>query len=164
MINTDAKSTMNSTVQTAINGLIGISCCRQRLGIKRSLSLGFGNKIPHDNSRLADSYYGEWEIGTYSAAWRVVYNGNVLCGSQDIIDSTLELEEQFRQIQLGRISGVYLASKFDVRVEFDDGKKIDFLGASSDDDEMFHIFCPNGLYVKYSTFIGWEIIKHGRLD
>ena len=164
MTDRDTKLVVSGAAQAAINGLIGKPCCRQRLGSKRSLSIGFGNKIPHGNSRLVDSYYGEWEIGTYSATWRLVDNGKVLCGSKNVIGSLLELEDQFRQIQLGRISGVYLASKFDVRVEFDDGKKIDFLGASSDDDEMFHIFCPNGLYVKYSTFIGWEIIKHGRLD
>lgn len=162
MINGDRKTIFENIVQPAILGLIDKACCRQRLGRIRSLSLGFGDKISHGQSRLIDNFYGEWEIGTYSAAWRVIKNGNVLCGSQDIVDSLEELEERFRKIKLGRIKGISLISKFDIRIDFDDESHIDFLGTFGEDNEMFHIFCPSGLYVEYSILGGWKVGNAGR--
>lgn len=158
------KPILDNVVQSAIDGLIGKACCRQRLGRMRSLSIGFGVKIPHGKSRLVDDFYGEWEIGTYSAAWRVIKDGNILCGSQDVVDELSELEERFRQIQLGRIDAIHMVSKFDIRIDFDDGAHIDFLGASREDvdDEMFHIFCPSGLYVEYSIRGGWKVGNAGK--
>ncbi|SRR6266481_446555 len=164
MTETDGKIVLDDSVQSAIVGLIGQACCRQRLGRFRSLTIGFGKKIPHGRPNLADDFYGEWQIGTYYAAWRVIKDGKILCGSRDVVDSLVELEERFRQIQLGRINGIWMVSEFDIRIDLDDGIHIDFLGAAreDEDDEMLHIFCPNGLYVRYSTLDGWKVGDAGR--
>jgi hypothetical protein len=159
MIEDDSKPKIDNVVQSAIADLIGKTCCRQRVGRMRSLSIGFGDKIPHGKSRLADDFYGEWEIGTYSAAWRVVHKETILCGSQDIVDSLSELDERLSKIVFGRIKEISSISKFDIRVYFDGETCLDFLGAASEEDELFHIFCPGNLYVEYSISGGWKIGK-----
>jgi hypothetical protein len=123
----------------------------------RSLSLGFGDKIPHGKSRLVDDFYGEWDIGTYTAAWRVVHEGAILCGSQDVVDTLSELDKRLCQIKFGEIKAISVISKFDIRLCFDGGIHLDFLGAASEDDELLHIFCPENLCVEYSIFDGWKV-------
>lgn len=148
----------DASVVPVVSGLLGSTCCRQRVGRSRSLSLGFGKKTPHGNSRLVDDYYGEWEIGTFSAAWRVISNGTILCGSQDVVDSLSELDERIEKIQFGQIRSISLASQFDVRVTFDE-MYIEFLATASEQDEIFHIFCPQNLCVEYSIAGGWSAGK-----
>ncbi len=151
------KTIFDSVVQPAIAGLIGKACCRQRVGRMQSVSLGFGEKIPHGKSRLVDDFYGEWEIGTYSAAWRIVQEGTILCGSRDVVDSLGELDERLRKIKIGRIQTINPLSKLDIRVCFDDAMHIDFLGTASEPDELLHIFCPGNLYIEYSILSGWKV-------
>ena len=159
MIADNGETKFNNVVQPAIADLIGKDCCRQRVGRMRSLSLGFGKKIPHGKARLVDDFYGEWEIGTYLAAWRVVHDGRILCGSQDIVDSVPELDERLSKIKFGRIKTISVFSKFDIRINFDGEKYLDFLGSGSDDDELFHIFCPESMHIEYSISGGWKIGK-----
>src|SRR3989442_543818 len=118
---------MNDEVRAAIRRLIGKPCCRQRVSSPRSLSFGFGDKVYHGNPRLADSFYGEWEIGTYYCAWRVVKEKRLLCGSSDSVDSVAELNATLSQICLGAITAVDQISDFDVRVEFENGTTVEFL-------------------------------------
>lgn len=149
--------TIDSYARSEIYNLLGKLCCRQRLGRGRSLSIGFGGKVHHDRKNLVDDYYGEWEVGTYNAAWRVVDGDVILCGSQEVVDTLSELEERFRCIKLGRIDSISMNSKFDIWIVFEDGKRVEILGLASDDDEIFHIFSPNGLYVTYSILDGWKV-------
>lgn len=144
-------------LHSALMNLTGKACCRQRVGRMRTLSLGFGEKIPHGNPRLVDGFHGEWELGTYSAAWRIIRDEKILCGSQDVVDSLSELDVRLGKIEIGRIESVCLASRFDVRVSLDGNMHIDFFGADSGDDEIFHIFCPDGLYLAYSILGGWKV-------
>ncbi|MDD5412120.1 MAG: hypothetical protein PHF31_12025 [Methylobacter sp.] len=153
------KINFDSDLQSLIAGLIGKPCCRQRIGRMRSLSIGFGNKIAHGKARLIDDFYGEWGIGTYLSAWRVVHEDVILCGSQDVVESLSELDERLGRIEIGRIQEINFVSKFHIQAYCDNGIYIDFLAASSDDDEMFHIFCPEGVCIEYSVLGGWGVSR-----
>ena len=146
-----------ASVHGAFSELVGKPCCRQRVGEWRSLSIGFGEKVPHGSSKKIDPFYGEWEIGTYSSAWRIVRDGQILCASKDLVDSTEELDEKLQRIPLGTIVGVQALHQFDISVKLTDGVSIEFICVSTDDDEMFHIFGPNRLYVEYKYAKGWNI-------
>lgn len=146
-------------VHKEISDIYANNCCRKRVGSGRSLSMGFGDKKYHGNIRLIDNFYGEWELGTYTAAWRVVKDGHVLLGSCDPVDSVSELDELFGDLSFGRIVSINNINSLDIRVEFDCGSCIDFVNASSDDDEIFHIFGPSDLYVSYIPVEGWTIGK-----
>lgn len=144
-------------ISNAISDLVGKRSCRQRVGRGRSLSLGFGEKISHTKLSAVDQFYGAWEIGTYSSAWRVVRNKTIVCGSLDTVDSIDELDQRLRAIEIGAITSVEQLSDFDVRVSFDKNIRVEFLWSSIDDDECFHIFGPGDLYVEFSPFEGWKI-------
>lgn len=104
--------------------------------------MGFGEKIYHNNPRLNDTYYGEWEIGTYHCCWRVVKEGKILCGATDPVDYNDELEVPLNEIKFGSIISIDNPTTMDVRVTFDSGVIIDFLSTISYQDEYFHIICP----------------------
>jgi len=152
-----AKKLRDSCLKNILIGLTGKACCRQRVGRRRSLSLGFGDKIPHGRARLIDDFYGEWEIGTYSAAWRIVSKEKLLCGSQDVVDTLEDLDRRLSEIQIGQIESIYSTSKFDVRVDLNNGIHIDFFEVDSEGDEVFHIFSPNEQYLTYSVQGGWKV-------
>jgi hypothetical protein len=112
---------------------------------------------------MQDLHYGEWELGTYTCGWRFVQDGAVVCGSQEIVDSNEELDKRVRRlVQPGRILAIEMPSPLDVRVILDN-MRIDFLAISSDsaDDELFHIFGPDSVYVEYSISGAWKL---GRSD
>jgi hypothetical protein len=137
----------------------------------RSLSVGFGDKVFHGRDDLPDGHYGEWEIGTYWPCWRVVSGHKILCGSQDPVESIQELDERLQVLVLGKFVGVSALSEFDIRVDLDNGIHIEFFGITADDDELFHVFGPNRLYVEFSTTNKWKIgrstaaeVRPGRKD
>lgn len=152
---------MNRLIQEAINPILGKRCCRKRVWSWRSLSLGFGKQVPHGNARLVDEFYGEWEIRTYTSAWRVIRNGIILCGSKDKGDSAQELRQLQRainQIKLGRVTSIRELSGFDIRVELEDGLAVDFLAATSREEEScVYIVCPGNVCVTFTVGVGWEI-------
>ena len=146
-------------VEQAVAGLFGLPCCRKRVGpTRRAISFGFGAEQFHGNPTLVDSYYGEWEVGTYYAGWRIAQRDRVLCGSDDIVDSADELNERVARIRVGRPVAIHMLSEFDVRFSFDDELQVDFLGTLGEDDEhVVHIFGPDDLYLEYVVTSGWEI-------
>ncbi|HWV16076.1 MAG TPA: hypothetical protein VN030_11665 [Cellvibrio sp.] len=150
---------IDAEVYDAFSGLIGKQCCRKRVGEFRSLSIGFGEKIPHVKSRAVDAFYGEWEIGTYSSAWRIVCEDKIICASMNLVDSSEELDQQLQSIFLGGVVSVEMTSLFDIRVNLDNGVFIDFICVSADDDEMFHIFGPDYRYVDFIAANGWGVGK-----
>jgi hypothetical protein len=152
---------IDSNIMASFAGLIGCKCCRQRVGQGGSLSLGFGDKIPHSKRKTVDPFYGEWEIGTYSSAWRIIQHGQILCGSLDAEDSIEKLDGFLQTIKLGAVVAVEAISEFDIRIILNGGVHIDFMRASNDDDEMFHIFGPKSIYVEYKSLGGWKV---GRSD
>ncbi|MFZ6719409.1 hypothetical protein [Undibacterium sp. Ji49W] len=156
---TDFDINIGASTRSAFSGIIGKRCCRQRAGEYKSLSLGFGEKVPHVRKKSVDSFSGEWEIGTYSAAWRIVKNGAILCGSMNPVDSNEELEQQVDALQLGIVMSIEMLSKFDIRIALDDRTFVEFMCASNDDENVFHIFGPDHLFLGYSPAHGWRLRK-----
>jgi len=152
------KLLSSRSVQTLIEPLLGKLCCRKQVGYRESLSIGFGSKIPHQNRlKSRDDYYGEWEIGTYNSAWRVIHRGKILCGSHDIVDSIKEHDAAFNRIELRRLVSVQQLTDMDIRLVFDLGITIDFLATTRDEDEWFHIFCHQGKYIEFTVGKGCTI-------
>lgn len=155
----DKFMSIDTEIVDAFAELIGKPCCRKRVGHGRSLSIGFGEKVSHSKSKTVDTFYGEWEIGTYSSAWRIVSGNQIVCGSMNVVDSIEELDQELQNISLGAVVNIEAISPFDIRVNLDAGVFIDFIYASTDDDEMFHIFGPNSLYVEYKCADEWTVGK-----
>ena len=135
--------------------MFGKPCCRQRVWRPRSLSFGLGEKLNHGNPKLVDTFYGEWEIGTYYCAWRVIQKGRIILGSSEVVDSVDELDESLKRIEFGSILSLTQQGAFDVRAEFDMGLAVEFLTTTNHDDESFHIFGPQNLYIEFSIRGGW---------
>src|SRR5215217_7845090 len=98
----------------------------------------FRDKVFHHNAKLRDRYYGEWEIGTYHSAWRVIRDRNILCASNNIVDSFGELDRALQVIDFGRITALEHPNGFDVHAQFDTGISLHFLPVRNDPaDEAF---------------------------
>lgn len=155
---TPAKGEPFDGVEKFVTGMFGLCCCRKRVGRRRSVSFGFGAEQFHGDPKLLDAFYGEWEIGTYYAGWRVVQSGKILCGSEDVVDSVDKLNDRLGLVELGQPVGFQMISEFDVRLSLDGDTHVDFLGTFSEADEhVVHIFGPDDLYAEYVVETGWEI-------
>ena len=148
---------MSAKIFAGLEGLVGKPACRQRVGRGRSLSIGFGERVPHQKKSLPDSFYGEWELGTYTAAWRILQFGAVICGSADVVDSIEELDRKLQGIKIGAILTMDLLSSHDVRFCLDNAMTIDFMCASSEEDETVHLFGPNNLYLEFIAPDNWKL-------
>lgn len=145
-----------------IRPALGKKCCRVRVGAYKSLSLGFGGKKYHNNQKIDDDFYGEWEMGTYYCAWRVCKNNRILCGVSDPEETINDLNARVQKIDFGSLYSVTQLSEMDIRVETDSGVVVDFLATISDDDEYFHIFCPDNVYIELSKGGKWTIGKSNK--
>lgn len=155
------RSTFES-VRQLVSPAIGKDCCTIRVGSSRSLALGFGERVYHSNSKLPYKFYGEWELRTYNAAWRVVAgDSSIICGSGDTVEQMGQLELRLGASGLGRWVDVQMTSKFDLLLQLSNSISVHFLGATADDDELFHIRCPDSLVAQYKVAQGWRI---GRSD
>lgn len=150
---------MISELDPYLAALSGQPCCRKRIGRGKSLSLGFGKKVFHGNAKLVEEYYGEWELGSYYPAWRIIGGGKILCASQDAVDSLEELQVRLDELAIGSFVSLSQTAEFDTRIELEGGFRVDFLSTISDDDESFHIFGPSALFVRFGPIQGWSIGK-----
>ena len=141
---------MNRDVTEMIEQMFGKPCSQKQVGRGRSLSLGFGNV------NLNDKSYREWDVRTYSSAWRVVRAGLVLCGSQNVVDSIAELNLILERVDLGRFVSLRQITDLDVRIELDNETAVDFL-ATSNEDECLNIFCPGQRVIVFSIRGGWKM-------
>lgn len=93
-------------IQLILDGLYMADRCRIQILHSGSISIGFGSMVHHGNAKLRDTYYGEWEIGSFHNAWRLVSGSRVLCtGDTDeyqaqISESELEknLSKRIRRV------------------------------------------------------------------
>jgi hypothetical protein len=125
-------------LQARIASLAGKPCRSKVVGEYKSLALGFGEEVSRPTARNPLAVRSEWEIGTYTAAWRIVHGNEVLCGSMDPVK-------------------IEMTSRFDIRVVLSGESYVEFICASSDDDEIFHIFGPENFFAKYSLADGWTV-------
>jgi hypothetical protein len=152
---------MDRKVKASIEPMIGKLCCNKRVWTFKSLALGFGKKIYH-GKKLVDDFYGEWEIRTYCYAWRVIKDGRIVCGSSDAVDHVNELTAILKRVKFGRIISLEQLTGFDVRVGFDTGIMVDFLGTVRDEDEGISIFCPEHKTIEFRAGSGWKIISSNK--
>ena len=136
--------------------IIGKECCFQEVGEYRSLSLGFGLRVETQGLR-GKRLRNEWDIGTYNSAWRVVSHGEILCGSLNPIDTNSELDGQLQSIQLGAFVSLEIFSPFDIRLKTSNGVDVEFMCASSDDDEYFHIIGVDHSMLTCCSKTGWRL-------
>ena len=149
-----------NAVPKIIDSILGQLCCRQRVSEWKRISFGFGDKVYHEKPKLADNFYGEWEMGSYFCAWRIVQDGNILCGSNDAVDSIEELDIAIKRINFGRIISLAMSpSGIDIRAEFDTGVAVDFLSTRNGDDESFQMFLPKNICVTFGVSNGWLMGK-----
>lgn len=121
--------------------------------------MGFGAKVNQETHGRGEPFYGEWELGTYAAAWRIIKDGHIICGSMDVVDTVAELDAKVQSIEFGAFSHIEQISDYDVRVKLDNGVFLDFICTTGEDDEMFHIFGPEHLYLEFRPDQGWIIGK-----
>jgi hypothetical protein len=145
-----SENQMNNEIARTIEKIVGQPCTRKAVGRMKSLSLGFGGKTQPDKN------YRVWECGTYNCAWRVVCDGKVLCGSQDPLDLN-EFNALLEGLDFGRFASIENLNRLDMRVNFDTGVAIEFITTFGDDDESFHIFGPEHIFIKFSVKSGWGI-------
>ena len=167
------KLTREEIVET-IKPLFGKPCCRKQVGLIKSLGLGFGKKVFLESSELRDRlkhpFRGEWEIGTWNlCSWRISRENIIICDSND--SSEIEkLDSAVEKIDFGHIVELLQPNDFDVRAIFDNGIYVDFFATVSDrgedEDDTFHVFCPNNIFVAYYAGQGWAIKKSnvGRMN
>lgn len=161
-INIDSSSSysvLNEEVTQFFSEMVGKGCCRRDVGEYRSLSLGFGEVLSESNRRSGISCIGEWDVGTYTAAWRITKAGEILCGSMNLIDSIEELDAQVKEIEIGEFVDIQVLSDFDIRIRTANGVNIEFLCVSTDDDEFFHARRRDHTYVQCKQHDGWGIGK-----
>lgn len=150
---------MNKEILNILNSLYGKSCRSVSVGkYSKSISFGFGKKILHSNPHLKNKFYSEWEIGTYYGSWRIVENNKIILGSCDSKEEDF-INKKIKEIDFGEIIEIINYSTFDVRVKFNKGKIVDFIPTFSDEDEVFHIFCPEGKYIEYNSEGLWKLGK-----
>lgn len=142
-------------LQVRLASITGKRCSAKAVGEYKSLMIGFGDEVSRPTARNALAVRSEWEIGTYTAAWRIVHGNEVLCGSMDPVDGNDELDLKVQGLQLGAALKIEMTSRFDIRVVLSEQSYVEFICASSDDDEILHIFGPDNFFAKYSVADGW---------
>src|SRR3954451_8206479 len=121
------RTELPDEIREFVKPMFGTRCCRRRVNGPRGLHLGFGEKLYHGDPKLIDTYYGEWEIGTYYCGWRVIKDGKILCGSDDVVEAYAELDAAIQRIEMGAILSLEQLGHLDIRVGLDTGIVIDFL-------------------------------------
>jgi hypothetical protein len=138
--------------------IVGQPCMRTEVGSMRSISLGFGEEAK-DPNRRRKRHYRLWEIGTYSGDWRIM-NGVSVVLAKSFSSDIGELDAKLTLLHLGLFASVQQLSESAIRVNLDNGLAVEFFGNTDDDDEYFHVFCPESVYIEFSQK-GWQV---GRSD
>ncbi len=97
---------MEEYIKSIIMPIIGQPCCRIQMHQDRSMSIGFGRKIPHHKPRERDAFFGEWEIGTFQSAWRIMEGKKILFGSQDLVLDEEGFSAAVESVKFGKIVSV----------------------------------------------------------
>jgi hypothetical protein len=147
---------MNFDIANAIESICGKKFCSANVGKHNRLSIGFGEKTSHNIERLADKYLCEWRIGTYYSSWRIIRDGKIILGSNDSNDFEY-LNSQLNELDFKEIVEITNYNPLDVQVVLKNDMIIQFINTVSDEDETFHMFCPENLCVVFTTEGLWKI-------
>lgn len=142
-------------VRATVASMVGKRCWRKEIGEHRSLSLGFGCEV-HRKTSFGERVYGEWEAGTYSASWRVLRGGEVVCGSGDEIEGRVSVNHVLAAIEFGELLSIAVPPGV-VRLRFETGVVVEFFRVRSDSSEWFHVFCPANVFVELRGRGSWTV-------
>lgn len=145
------------SVPTLLNGMLGKSCCRQRIGEWNSIHLGFGEKVYHHKNTL-DGFYGEWEAGTYSSNWKIYHNDSLLLTSKDDHN---DLDIRLQKIFFDRLKEIeVIENSLTIKLSFTNDISIFFYEIPNEPDtEIIHFFIPHNYYVELHPKDGWKVEK-----
>ena len=143
-------------IQQELDTVLGQTCCRQYVGSDLSLFIGFGGIIFVKNIWETSYPHGKWEIGTYRRAWRMIENQRIVCGSGSLLESLEEWRQKIGKLEGAKCTGIRMLTEFDVRIEFDHGFCVDIFALFGDDDEVFHMFLPQGRSLGLSIRGEWS--------
>jgi len=138
--------------------IIGMPCCRVSVGEHKSFSIGFGAAVKNAGELPGPRFYGEYEMGTYSAFWLIEkQKETIFCKSDDF--EKLYIRESLSRT-LGGLTFLCLEmeSRAKIILYMSGDSRLIFDGALCDrEDEIFHIFLPNSEYLEYSWERGWRV-------
>ncbi len=148
-----------SEVNSLIEPMFGTKCCLVSMRDNRSIYFAFDRLIVEEGLVLKGQSHGLWEIGSYSSAFRVISDGQVVLASGNGYAeySPEEINESLGVLEFGSILSMRMLTEFDVRIEFSTGLMVDFLCVFEGEDEVVHIFCPGGRVVVYTVCDGWNV-------
>lgn len=148
-------------VQQALAGSIGLPCHQLFIGEHASLSIGLGRSGPAPAKMGAKQRY-EWEMGTYSRGWRVLREGRIVCGALDLDANEFDISHLLSPHEIGCLVAVQSNGCMDVTLQFEHKMEIQFLTLMVEDDELFHAFGPQSIYVQFDALHGWQVGKSNR--
>jgi hypothetical protein len=126
-----------------LRNLENLPCCRVDINGYRNLSIGLGKKIQNDCKNSRVEYYGEWEIGTYSAAWRIIKGGEFISGSKKLFDNADIETQSLIPLFDETLLSITELNEYDIGLKFSGNLFVDFLNCSND-DEFLHILNTDG--------------------
>jgi hypothetical protein len=138
--------------------IIGMPCCRVAVGEHKSFSVGFGASVKNTGKLPGPRFYGEYEMGTYSAFWRIEkQKETIFCKSDDF--GQLDVRDSLSNMLSGlTFSHLEVEARAKLILYLSGDRRLIFDGTSCDrEDEIFHIFLPNSEYLEYSWERGWRV-------
>lgn len=119
---------------------VGLICCQVHIRYAGILCIGLGEKVYYTHPRLKKSFRGEWDIRSYSSAWRLVKGHQIICGSYD---SEEECDPHLKMLEGKILVGIKKVSFFDVSFNFSDELTVDIFGRSGTDQNL-EVYLPGG--------------------
>jgi hypothetical protein len=117
--------------------------CRVEIDPYKNLHVGLGKKVKNQRKNSRVEYYGEWEIGTYISAWRIVKKGKLISGSRQIIEDTNLETQKIAPLFNEKFITMIELNEYDIRLIFSGDLIVDFFFCS-DSDEFLHILGISG--------------------
>lgn len=134
--------------------IIGQKLCRMDFRKDKSVSLGLGNRIQPRRKNTCVSFYGEWEVGSYNASWRILYNGEIAIASQSEL-----LEYKAQEIQIDSdfiLLKIQEITQYDIRFVFSNNLMVDFFNCYTEEDELFHVLKTDGTWWEKNCRGEWK--------
>ena len=138
--------------------LRGMPCEDVSLGRNSLLRMSFGAITEKKLRKESPGISYEWEIGSFYNNWRLVKNGNIVAGAQDTDQGGSYVKDHLLAREFGALREVVQTSAYgDISVFFSGGQEIQFMALISEDDEIFHVFCPGFTFVEFNPRKGWTL-------
>ena len=115
--------------------LLGKKICRISYWRDKCLQIGLGEKSLRKARSKGVSFYGQWEIVTYNASWRIIRDGKILIASQ----SEDLVEKEIVSLPVFELEKIIELTKYDVSFIFSNNFEVDFFNCFTEDDELIDV-------------------------